>query len=138
MDPLGETKLGRESDYDRRFIVALADVSAGEPRSAESASGIQADGIVVVAFEDYDSVLAPSVSLSRKLGRLAMIALSILLLVATGMWFLATRMFRETRRGFVGTSAGGSTGTFSSGSVPSTATGFSAETIDTSGKTGQG
>ena len=134
-DPLGETQQGKQLQYDRKFIVAVADV-AHDDRVLDAVSGqppaTETDGVVVVAFEDYESVLAPSKSLSERLGRLALVALTFLLLVAFGMWLLATRMLRENRRSHVGMSSGGTLETFSSSSIPSTATNVSFDTIDTS------
>jgi len=130
MDPFGATSLGKAENYDREFIVAVADVaptSTGSSSGNENVSVTGAEGIVVVAFEDYESVLAPSRNLSSRLGRLALIALGILLLVAIGMWFLATRMFRGTRPGFVGLPSGNTLGTLS-GTSSSTATNQSGPT----------
>ena len=135
-DPLGETTEGRQHDYDRKFIVAVADVSHDDrvlDAETDQTAVAKTDGVVVVAFEDYESVLAPSKSLSERLGRLALVALAFLLSVAIGMWFLATRMFRVSRRGYVGMSSGGTMDTFSSNTAASTATDYGADTIDTGG-----
>ena len=86
-DPLGNTEIGSEHNFNREFIVALEEVSENKT-----------PGIYVVALEDYESVLEPSQDLSARLGRLAILAFLILALVAIGMWLLVTRMFRESRR----------------------------------------
>ena len=142
-DPLGETSIGEQFEYDRNFIVASVEV--GEDTSekndvpADSKAPVTGTGgIHVVAFEDYDSVLEPSKNLSRRLGRLALVALAILLSVAVGMWLLVNRLFRETRRGFSSLPGSGTIGTFGSSSLPQTAssqTGVTAKGSENSRKT---
>ena len=128
MDPLGATSFGRTAEYDRNFIVATVEVGENsidesEPAEDETAPATGTTGIHVVAFEDYASVLEPSKNLSRRLGRLALLALAILLSVAIGMWLLVNRLFRESRRGLSGLPVGGTLGTFGSSSLPQTASG---------------
>ena len=125
LDPLGETPVGQKYDYDRKFIIAKAEVGTnttdGERDSSEEATVTGTSGIHVVAFEDYDSVLEPSKNLSIRLGRLALLALAILLSVAIGMWFLVKRLFRESGRSVAGLSSGNTISTFGGSSIPSTA-----------------
>ena len=121
-DPLGDTEIGKSFDYDRDFFVATVEVSKDpvqliDGESQQSVTG--RSGIYVVAFEDYDSVLKPSRNLSARLGRLAILALVILLSVAIAMWLLVTRLFRESRRRIIGTPENSTLGTFGSSTAMS-------------------
>jgi serine/threonine protein kinase len=119
-DPFGKTSMG--ALYDRMFIVAREEVmkdsiknSAKESTESTMLSG--QGGIHVLAFEDYESVLKPSRELSARLGRLALLALLILLSLAIGMWLLVNRIFRESRKRLVGSPDSGTSTTFTASSI---------------------
>ncbi len=140
VDPIGDTAFGKEHDYGRKFIVAVTQVgeSSSEPQEVIPGAEVTGtDGIYVVAFEDYDSVIAPSRKLSARLGRLALLALFILMSVSIGMWFFVTRMFRENRRQFIGSpgsTSGNSLASLTSTSMSATATGQTAVTTSSDEK----
>ena len=122
IDPLGSTEVGRKYDYDRRFIIAVEEVSKEDQAlDEENDEATGKNGIYVVALEDHESVMAPSRDLSDRLGRLAISAFLILLSVAIGMWLLVTRIFRASRRRLVGLSVDGPMGTLGSGAASTTA-----------------
>ena len=79
MDPLGQTEVGRMLEYDRKFIIAIEEVSkekaeVGADVSNDDASAATGKkGIYVIALEDYESVMEPSRNLSARLGRLAVL-----------------------------------------------------------------
>lgn len=54
-------------------------------------------GLHVVAVEDKNYVIEPAHELGRRLGRLSLIALIFLSLVALGMWIAVNRMLKESR-----------------------------------------
>jgi hypothetical protein len=119
-DPFGKTSMG--ALYDRQFIVAREEVIKDSiKKSAEDSSQVSSatdqGGIHVLAFEDYESVLKPSRELSARLGRLALFALLILLLMAIGMWMAVNRLFRESRRRLVGSPDGATGNTFTGSSI---------------------
>ncbi len=123
VDPFGKTSMG--SLYDRRFIVAGEEVLKDSIKnSADDSSEVtlatDQGGIHVLAFEDYESVLKPSRELSARLGRLALLALLILLSLAIGMWLAVNRLFRESRRRLVGSPDGATGNTFTGSSVATT------------------
>lgn len=126
MDPLGETEVGRKLEYDRKFIIAIEEVNkekaeVGADVSNDDASAATGKkGIYVIALEDYESVMEPSRNLSARLGRLAVLAFLILVSVAIGMWFLVTRIFRESRRRLSGFSDSGTMATYGSNTATAT------------------
>ena len=126
MDPLGQTEVGRKLEYDRKFIIAIEEVSkekaeVGADVSNDDASAATGKkGIYVIALEDYESVMEPSRNLSARLGRLAVLAFLILVSVAIGMWFLVTRIFRESRRRLSGFSDSGTMATYGSNTATAT------------------
>ena len=126
MDPLGQTEVGRKLEYDRKFIIAIEEVSkekaeVGADVSNDDASAATGKkGIYVIALEDYESVMEPSRNLSARLGRLAVLAFLILVSVAIGMWFLVTRIFRESRRRLSGFSDSGTMATYGSNTATGT------------------
>jgi len=144
MDPLGATSIGKTYEYDRKFIVASIEVGeeSQEPTDVkvdEAVTATGTKGIHVIAFEDYESVLAPSKNLSDRLGRLALLALAILLSVAIGMWLLVQRLFRQSRRGLASTPGGsGTIGSFGGSSLPSTASSQTGPTARLSENTKKG
>ncbi len=104
-DPIGESEQGEK--YDSEYIAAVVPVALSSRSTAsEGAAGKVEDdkqsGLVVLAFEDYGSVVDPSRKLSRGLLRMAVLALLLLLSVAVGMWFLVSRLFRDTNRRLFG------------------------------------
>lgn len=110
-DPMGKTSLG--SQYQRRFIVNSVPVlrQGISKRSTDSDLLTDSDaatdsGLYVIAFDDYASVIAPAQELARRLGRLALLALLILVLVSVGMWMLVSRLFRESGLQLFGTGQG--------------------------------
>ena len=126
MDPLGQTEVGRKLEYDRKFIIAIEEVNkekaeVGADVSNDDASAATGKkGIYVIALEDYESVMEPSRNLSARLGRLAVLAFLILVSVAIGMWFLVTRIFRESRRRLSGFSDSGTMATYGSNTATAT------------------
>ena len=126
MDPLGQTEVGRKLEYDRKFIIAIEEVNkekaeVGADVSNDDASAATGKkGIYVIALEDYESVMEPSRNLSARLGRLAVLAFLILVSVAIGMWFLVTRIFRESRRRLSGFSDSGTMATYGSSTATAT------------------
>jgi eukaryotic-like serine/threonine-protein kinase len=113
-DPVGRHSMGRE--YDRVFIVGKADVArlkspkmpstqekvdtseegSSSTRIAESTAKAKT-GLVVIALEDYASVVAPASDLIYQWGRLAAIASIFLLTISVGMWFFVRRLLQESR-----------------------------------------
>ena len=103
-DPIGESEQGEK--YASEYIAAVVPVALSSRSTASDGAGKVEDdklsGLVVLAFEDYGSVVDPSRKLSRGLLRMAVLALLLLLSVAVGMWFLVSRLFRDTNRRLFG------------------------------------
>jgi hypothetical protein len=118
-DPVGKHPLG--SAYDREAVVGRSDVmllkslepselhdkSASDLDSSEESPKLTVDnrekserqptGLVVLALEDYASVVAPANNLIYQWGRLAAFASFFLLTVSIGMWFFVRRLLQESR-----------------------------------------
>jgi hypothetical protein len=54
-------------------------------------------GLVVMAMEDFESVVAPADNLIYQWGRLAAVAACLLLTISIGMWFFVRRLLQESR-----------------------------------------
>jgi serine/threonine protein kinase len=108
VDPVSTTEIGKLANYDRKLIVATAPVmmdavqdaqptTVGE--SAATSEGSRVDtGFLVLAVEDYVSVVDPANDLSRRLGRLALGAGLFLSFVTVAMGFIVKRMLQESRQ----------------------------------------
>jgi hypothetical protein len=72
-------------------------------------------GLVVVVFEDYETILQPSHELGQKLLNLGLIAAAIALAVAILMWLMAAKMLRQTGRRLAKAFGPGDEGTRGSG-----------------------
>lgn len=118
-DPVGKHPLG--TAYDREAVVGksdvlllksieLKDVPAENETVAELETVLddleknasdpekrQPTGLVVLALEDYGSVVAPAKNLIYQWGKLAAFAAFFLLTVSTGMWFFVRRLLQESR-----------------------------------------
>ncbi|MFM7562682.1 MAG: protein kinase domain-containing protein [Planctomycetota bacterium] len=94
-DPVGQIDLG--TDYAGRYITGLSDVEFSDLELHQQ-NARRKSGLVVVVFEDYETILEPSHELGRKLLNLGLIAASIALAVAILMWLMAARMLRQTGR----------------------------------------
>ena len=107
-DPVGLNPLGKSAGYDRESMVAKADVTmeagsletrAGQDDQADAGPATRKDtGLIVLAIEDYASIVAPANDLSRQLGQLALMAAPFLFVVTIGMWLFVNRMLRESRQ----------------------------------------
>ena len=96
VDPL----LPSNQDAKRELIVARAPVFFGRgnrelPRSGDRR---KQTGLVVLAVEDYQSIVGPVRSLSQRLSQLGVLASIFFILVTIGMWILVMRMLRDSRR----------------------------------------
>jgi eukaryotic-like serine/threonine-protein kinase len=126
-DPVGQHPLGivydRESIVGRSEVMMLKSLDAwmqqepdAQARDDESGegrviplrrdgmraprrddSGRTSSGLVVLALEDYASVVAPANNLIYEWGRLASFAAFFLLAVSVGMWFFVRRLLQESR-----------------------------------------
>ncbi len=124
-DPLGDLTLG--THYQRLWIASVlpvtsADSSENTPNGTESQnnstkeakqSSVNPTGLYVLAAEDYQSSIDSVRELSNRLVRLAIAAAVFFLIVATAMWLLVLRTFRESRLrlagGFTPSSESGAT-----------------------------
>ncbi len=104
-----DISVGDDSGHENALsLVVKADVrveadSGGRAAVADENSTDQAvvrkeTGLVVLAVEDYASIIAPAKDLSRQLGQLAALAALFLFVVTIGMWLFVNRMLRESRR----------------------------------------
>jgi serine/threonine protein kinase len=117
--------------------VASPEVGSSEAGFPEIEPTLDHSGLLILAFDDYESVIEPAEKLSRRLGRLALLALSILVAVAVGMWFLVSRLFRESGLQLFGTGDGDTaTGSLIGGSSTATGLPSSKSTAKGSTKTG--
>jgi serine/threonine protein kinase len=142
-DPIGASATDEASPqaaYDRQGLAAWAPVTVNAMLMAEArqlavgtydkntttrdslAESRIETGLHVVAVEDKNYVIEPAHALGRTLGRLSLLALLFLSLVALGMWLLVNRMLKESRermsRAF---SPSGQTGTNSFQDLPTLA-----------------
>ena len=116
-DPIGMAATdddGSPALYDRQALAAWASVTVNLALVSEMGSTpVKADeqlskrtrleetrvdtGLHVLAVEDINEITEPADALGRELGRLSLLALLFLSLVALGMWLLVSRMLRESR-----------------------------------------
>lgn len=108
-DPVGKTKYGERFHFGRDSIVSIVDVAvekldsrqpSGDPNKldiARSPAPREATGLFVLAVQDYEHILADVQKLESDLGRLAVLALLMLICVTLGMWVFVNRMMRESR-----------------------------------------
>ena len=86
--------------FDRELVVATAPVfrAANSGNRSEKGETQIPTGLVVLAVEDYQSVIQPVHLLGSRLGWLALLAAVFFLAVSIAMWLLVMRMLRDSRR----------------------------------------
>ena len=103
-DPVGNTELGKVMKYNSESLVASAPVKmsgfvdANAVATEKTESKKVQTGFVVLAVEDFASVVKPANELSGELERLAGLASLFLLAVTVGMWFFVRQMMQESRQ----------------------------------------
>lgn len=104
-DPVGKTHFGKQFNYGRQSMVSVVDVDVEkipiqrevrEDGSIEVAER-EATGLFVLSVQDREHILADVQQLKSDLGKLAVLALLILIAVALGMWLFVNRMMQESR-----------------------------------------
>lgn len=90
-DPLGNHPLGHA--YKRRWIAAISHVALeGDPLDKERVPTDDLDtGLVVLVQENYELAAAPVLQLGDSLGRQAVFALSLVVLLITLLWLAVAR-----------------------------------------------
>ena len=101
-DPVADTKQGKE-DYSAESIVCRQEVRAnlivsdGGKNKQVFVVKEQNTGLVVLAIQDYGSVIDDVTELGSQLARMAMWTILFLLLIAIGMWLFVNRLMKESR-----------------------------------------
>ena len=93
-DPLSAEEVGKK--YDRNWIAAKSPVMFRN-RTSDGRTERLPSGLVVMTLEDANSVLSPVRELGSQLIRIALAALSVVIVVAICLWYLVIRSVRESR-----------------------------------------
>ncbi len=107
-DPLGQHPDGKQA-YSQQWIAGRATVmrpifsqesrsTTGKSPNAVGSVPKEDTGLIVLALEDRNSVVAPAYSLGNRLLRLGFWALIVMITVSLALWYLVVRTFRETQR----------------------------------------
>ncbi len=108
VDPVGKTEVGKM--YNQESIFGVADVTllksygneaeiAPQDRyRSQALAAREPTGLVVIAAEDYASVVKPAERLIYQWGKLASFAFLFLLTASIGMWFFVRRLLQASRK----------------------------------------
>ena len=96
VDPLGETKLGKQFGYDRESIVSVVDVTAVKHKRGGVAF-TENTGLKVLAVQDYQNILFDVNELGYELRKLAAMAGMVAMGLVLSMLLFVNRMLRESR-----------------------------------------
>ncbi len=94
----GKTQYGAQSIVWREEVKASLVVSDGDKNERKFiVQENKKTGLVVLAVQDYESVIAEVTGLGSQLARMALLTVLFLLLIAVGMWLFVNRLMRESR-----------------------------------------